>query len=222
MWARMEEAWAWLAVQGVSFWVWLPVGAVAAVLAKVSSSYALELLREHRSTKADQRKAASEFVYVADKFRRYWVRKFYDDQNQQPDPEPTSSVEWAGDPFDPLLTPERHALYSRLSPALRNQAYSLDHRVREAKETISSHAEYDEDQIDYDAPILVCEIAIAADELYASVLHEAGLKRPDEYDAISDVKARLPGFQQAKADYAATRTRWTEELLRSLPPKTSR
>jgi hypothetical protein len=44
---------------------------------------------------------------------------------------------------------------------------------------------------DNEAPIIVCEIAIAADELYNSVLHEAALKRPDEYDAISDIKSKL-------------------------------
>lgn len=222
MGARAEEFLAWLASQGASFWVWLPVTAIAGYVAKAATSYALELLRERRMTMAEQRRAASEFVYVADKFRRYWSRKFYDDQNHLPDPEPTSSVEWSGDPFDPLLTPERHALYSRLSPTLRNEAYALDHRVKEAKEMIEAFAEYDEDQIDYNAPVFVSEIAIASDQLYSSVLREAGLSRPEEHDTISDVKGHLESFRKARDEYDAKRTRWSDAVLAQWQEKAER
>jgi Arc/MetJ family transcription regulator len=213
--AWIEAAWVWAStlVQGTTVWLLLVPAGIAAWLGKIL----LELLREWRTAKADQKKAATEFVHIADEYRRYWQTKYYDDENQQPDPEPESSVEWSGDRFDPLLTTEARAIYARLSPALKNQAFALDHKVKEAKGTIGTLSEFDEAQIDYDAPVLVCEIAIAADELYASALKEAGLKRPVDYDAVSQVRSSLVRYRKEKEEADSARraesaTLW-EELV---------
>jgi hypothetical protein len=84
--------------------------------------------------------------------------------------------------------------------------------VEEAEGLISSLAEYSDWMIDYEAPIIVCEIAIAADELYNSVLHEAALKRPDEYDAISDIKSKLIRYRNDKEE-ALNENRLANERL---------
>jgi hypothetical protein len=216
-----EAAWSWALTQGTGVWLLLvPIGAGLAWVGRILVNLLLEVLREGRTAKADQKKAATEFVHIADEYRRYWQTKYYDDENQQPDPNPESFVEWSGDRFDPLLTSETRALHARLSPALRNQAFALDQKVKEAKGTIAVLAEYDEAQIDYDAPIIVCEIAIASDELYARALQEASLKRPVEYDAISDIKSKLTRYRKDKEEADKARS-WANdiEMIEALPKK---
>lgn len=209
----------WIVAQAESLWLLLPVTALVVMVLRFASTYWMERLREGRARKADQKKAASEFVYVADAFRRYWVKRYYADQNQQPDPDPESSVVWSGDDFDPLLTPERQSLFSRLSKPLQNRAYALDHMVREAKENIATLAEFDEDQIDYDAPVHVCEIAIASDELWRAVLNEMGLSPPAMYDAISDIRSGLDKSRADKQKAADERQRFNEEFWSKHAPK---
>jgi hypothetical protein len=210
VWA--ERAWSWVATLGTSLWFLLPVGAVLAWAAKTLAGLLLEILRERRKAKEDQRKAAIEFVHIVDEYRRYWVDKHHEDLNAQPDPDPQSMVEWSGDPFNPLLKSDNRALHVRLSPSLRAQAYALNHRVAEAKGLISSLSEYSDWMIDYEAPIIVCEIAIASDDLYNSVLREAVLKRPDEYDAISDIKSKLIRYRNDKEE-ALNKNRLSNERL---------
>lgn len=213
------EIWTWVSAQAENLWVLVPVTTILVMMLRFASTYVMELLRERRASKADQKKAASEFVYVADAFRRYWVKRYYSDQNQQPDPDPESSVEWSGDDFDPLLTPERQPLFSRLSKPLRDRAYALDHMVREAKNNIATLSEFDEDQIDYDAPIHVCEIAIAADALWKAVLREMGLSPPAMYDAISDIQSGLDKSIAHKQKAADERQRFNEEFWSKHAPK---
>lgn len=212
-WSLALEVWNWLARQVEGLWVLLPLGAILFGLWRLASTYGMERLREGRAAKADQKRAASEFVHVADEFRRYWAQRYYDDQNAEPDPNPTSSVVWRPENFDPLLTPQRHPLYSRLSSPLRNQALAVDQQVKDAKEEIASLARYDENQIDYDGPIIVCEIAIAADALWESGLKEAGLKRPFGYDTVGDFKSDLIKLEDLKKKAHEEQIRVNKELF---------
>ena len=63
MW--LESAWTW--AQDNIGWL-LPSGAVAAWAGKTFGALLLEVLREKRSARADQRKAATEFAHVADEY----------------------------------------------------------------------------------------------------------------------------------------------------------
>lgn len=189
----MEAIWLW--IRDNLAWL-VPSSAVAAWLGKTAVSFVLDVLRERRAVRADQRKAATEFAHVADEYRRYWIKKHYDDLNAQPVED--HFVQWSGDSFDPLIRSECRVLHARLARPLKDQAFALDHRVKEAKEQIATLAEFREEDIDLEAPILVAEIAIAADQLYRVVMREAGLKPSQEYDSIGDIKRRLIGYRKEK------------------------
>ena len=217
----IESAWGWLIAQGHALWLLLlPASGLLAWIGKPLVNYFSEVKREERAAKAEQVKAAIEFVHFADEFRRYWERKYYDDKNAEPNPEPESFVEWSGDAFDPLLTAESRPVYARLSPALRGEAFALDQRVKNAKSAIASLYEYADHEIDTEAPIIVCEIAIAADALYDNTLREAGIKRPHSYDSIRGISVSLAKSEQDKkdAEEAAKHSEFMQ-MIEALPKK---
>lgn len=214
MWPVILEIWTWIVAQAESLWLVVPITTLLIMVGRFASTYWMERLREGRARKADQKKAASEFVYVADSFRRHWAQHYYDSQNAEPDQTGGSMIPWAVDSFDPLLTPERQALYSRLSDTLRTDAYALDHQVKEAKEELAALSRYDDSAVDLDAPIYSCEIAIAADALWVSALREAGLKRPTGYDVLVSIKEQLQAFRDVKTKAEEAQKRLHDDWVR--------
>lgn len=219
----MQEIWDWSKDNlGIVLTTTTVVGAIVGFVGKSLVSWLLDQLRESRQTKADQKRAATEFAHIVNEYRDYWIAKHFEDKNAEPPRD--HWVQWSGDPFNPLIAPQHRALHARLSPALKAAAFALHDKVAKVKSFIASVSEYRDSDLDFEGPIAVSEIAIATDALYRAVMKEAGLPPASQEYAFESIRRRLAVSEQEKKDDAeASRTAWAE-LSRNIenesPPTT--
>ena len=197
---------------GLSFTAAAVVSAVIGFFARNVASWVLERRKESRATRADQKRAAIEFAHIMDEYRSYWIAKHFDDESAPP--VENHWVQWGGDRFDPLITAEHRALHARLSPTLQSEAFDLQKLVREKKELISQISEYRDDDLDFEGPIAVCEIALATDKLYRHVMQEAGLNAADHGYAFDSIRRRLKQAEKDKAEAEAAKKKAMDNLRR--------
>lgn len=215
----MQQVWDWAKDNlGIVLTTTTIVGGIGGFVVKSLTTWLFDQLKESRQTKADQKRAATEFAHVVNEYRDHWIAKHFEDENAEPPRD--HWVQWSGDPFDPLIATEHRALHARLSPALRAAAFALHDKVAKTKSFIASVSEFRDSDLDHEGPIAVSEIAIAADALYQAVMKEAGLPpAPQEY-AFDSIRRRLAASEKEKKDSEeANRMAWME-ISKSVGAKT--
>lgn len=148
---------------GVSFGAAAVISGVIGFFATNVAKWFFERRKENRATQAEQARAAIEFAHIVNEYRSYWIKAHFDDENAPPVRD--HYIQWIGDPFDLLISAEARPLHARLSPRLRSEAFKLQQLVQEKRELIGSVAEYRDDDLNFEGPIAVCEIALATDSL---------------------------------------------------------
>lgn len=195
---------------GVTLTVTGVLGAAVGFFARNVASWFLETQKESRAAKADQKRAAIEFAHIVNEYRSHWIGQHFEDENAPPVED--HWVQWSGASFDPLISPEGRALHARLSSELRSEAFDLHELVRQKKELISQLSEYREEDLDFEGPIAVCEIALATDKLYRKVMQEAGLTVADLKYAFDSIQRRLSRAEKDKAEAAEANQRSWEQI----------
>ncbi len=170
----------------------------------------------------EERLAATLLLPHVIKYKLYWVKKYSDDANAQPDLD--EEFQWSGDKFDPILSNEKvEATAAKLAKPLMVKMFAVEMLAHRWKSDIAIASEYDTEDIDIVGPLATAEIALAADDLLRGLAKAAKVPTPDAGDDMAYIQSEAEGLREKRAKWKQrqeeSQRRFREQILEQTEAK---